>query len=99
MDENKLSNILQEPNEFQVPQQTEEEHKIVFGEAAKHSDENISEDSDKQYDTEDEEEISLEEDDKDGKKGDNQGRRRTGRVRVLPQRWQHLQARFEQTEE
>ena len=35
MDENKLANILQEPNKFQVSHRTEEEHEIVFEEAEK----------------------------------------------------------------
>jgi hypothetical protein len=41
----------------------------------------------------------LEADDKDGEEEDNQGKRQTGRVRLPPQSWQHLQARAEQTEE
>jgi hypothetical protein len=41
----------------------------------------------------------LEADDDDGKEEDDQGKRQTGRVRVPPQSWQHLQARDEDTKE
>jgi hypothetical protein len=117
MDENELADILQEPNEFQVPHETEEqeqepeeqeeEHEIVF-EEANNADDDIEEDNlfddqeeeeDGEYELEDEEDIPLEADDEDGEEEDNQGIRRTGRVRVPPQSWQHLQAKSEHTEE
>ena len=105
MDENELADILQERNEFQIPHKTEErvnipeeqqedEHEIVFEEAA-NSDEDIQQDAlfedyeDEEYEPDDEEDISLEADDEDGEEEDNQGKRRTGRVRVPPESWQH----------
>ena len=47
----------------------------------------------------DQDDISLEADDEDGEEEDNQGLRRTTRVRVPPQSFQHLQERKDQTEE
>jgi hypothetical protein len=43
--------------------------------------------------------MSLEADDEDGEQEDNQGMRRSDRVRFQPQRYQHLQARAGQTKE
>ncbi len=51
---------------------------------------------DEEYEPYDEEDISLEADDEDGEEEDNQGKCRTGRVRIPPQSWQHLQAKEEQ---
>ena len=116
MDENELADILQQPHGPGIPQETqatqanasedpqEQEHEIVFAEAA-HADENVQEEElfedyeDEEYEPDDEEDISLDADDDDGENEDNKGVRRTGRVRVPPQSWQHLHARKEQTEE
>jgi hypothetical protein len=106
MDENDLAKILQQPNDFQVPHETENEHEheIVFEEAnnaGEHQEEEglSKDDDDEEYEPGNDEEISLEADDDDGEEDDDQGKRRTGRVRVPPQSWQHLQARAEDTEE
>jgi hypothetical protein len=55
--------------------------------------------SGEEYEPGNDEDISLEADGDDGEEEDDQGKRRTGRVRVPPQSWQHLQARAEDTEE
>jgi hypothetical protein len=107
MDENELANILQQPNEHQEPHEPEdpeapknEEHEIVFEEAEEDENEELFEDHDDEaYAHEDEQVISLEVDDADGEEEANQGNRRTGRVRVPPQRYQHLQAQEVNTEE
>ena len=114
MDENELAHILQQPNTHQIPHETDaqanefEDHQedgeeIVFVEAATveediQVEESFEDDEDGEYEPDDEEDIPLEADD-DGENEDNHGVRRTGRVRVPPQSWQHLQARKEQTEE
>jgi hypothetical protein len=74
MDENNLAEILQEPNEFQVPHETEEpenEHEIVFEEASnagelQEEEEFFEDDEDETYEPANEEDISLEADDEDG---------------------------------
>jgi hypothetical protein len=108
MDENDLANILKQPNEFQVPHKTEDpenEHEIVFKEASnaeelqEEEEELFEDDEDEAYEPGNEEDIWLEADDDDGEEEDDQGKHRTGRVRVPPQSWQHLQARDEHTEE
>ena len=38
MDKNELANILQAPNKFQVPHETEEEQEIVFEEEENNDD-------------------------------------------------------------
>jgi hypothetical protein len=100
MDENDMANILQQPND--VPQETENEHKIVFespNDAEELQEEEISsEDEDDDYEPGNDEDISLEADDDDGEEKEDQGECRTGRVRVLPTSWQHLQAREDETE-
>ena len=93
MDKNELANILQEPNKFQVPHETEEEQEIVFKLPEDNAEEDLLKYSEGEYDPEYEEDISLEADDKYGKEEDNQGRSQTKRVRVLLKMWQHLQAR------
>jgi hypothetical protein len=106
MDENDLADIIQQPNEFQVPHETENEHNFVFEEASnaeelqeEEEEEELSkDDDDEEYEPGNEEDISLEADDDDGEEEDDQGNRRTRRVRVPPQSWQHLQARDEHTE-
>jgi hypothetical protein len=57
------------------------------------------EEDDEDYEFQDEEDIPLEADDEDGEVEDDQGDRRTGRVRVLPQRFQHLHAKEDQVDE
>jgi hypothetical protein len=108
MDEKQLGrHPTTQPNEFQVPHETEEpenEHEIVFKEGSNaeelQEEEGLFEDDeDEEYEPGNEEDISLEADDDDGEEEDDQGKRRTGRVRVPPQSWQHLQARDEHTEE
>jgi hypothetical protein len=115
MDANELADILQEPNGFQIPHEPgaqanvpeddqEDEQEIIFEEANNTAEaiqeEEIFEDyNDEEYEPDNEEDILLEADDKDGKNEDDNGSRRTGRVRVPPQSWQHLHARKEQTEE
>jgi hypothetical protein len=106
MDVNELADILQEPNESnkseapQEPENPEIEHEIIFEEDNTEEEQELFEDyGDEAYEPESEEDISLEADDEDGEEEDNQGMRRTGRVRVPPQSWQHLQAREEQTKE
>jgi hypothetical protein len=109
MDTNELADILQEdpivqipnePEEEAEPEEPEAEHEIVFEAATNAENEELFEDyEDGEYVPDDEEDISLEADDEDGEEEDNQGKRRTGRVRVPPQSWQHLQAREELTEE
>jgi hypothetical protein len=101
MDENDMADILQQPND--VPQETGNEQEIVFEEA--NDDEELQEeegssdnDDDEEYKPGNDEDISLEADDDDGEEEDDQGKRRTGRVGVLPTSWQHLQAREEHTE-
>ena len=75
MDKNELANILQEPNKFQVPHETEEEQEIVFKLPEDNAEEDLLKYSEGEYDPEYEEDISLEADDKYGKEEDNQGRR------------------------
>jgi hypothetical protein len=104
IDENDLADILQQPNEFQVPHETDNEHEIVFEEANNaeelQEEEGLSEDDDdEEYEPRNDEDISLEADDDNGEEEDDQGKRRTGRVRIPPQSWHHLQARDEHTEE
>jgi hypothetical protein len=90
MDENNLADILQQPNEFQVPHETEQpedEHEIIFEEACNaeelQEEEGLSEDDDdEEYKPGNEEDILLEADDDDGEEEDDRGKRRTGRVRV-----------------
>jgi hypothetical protein len=100
MDENDMANILQQPNH--VPQETENEHEIVFEEANEakelQEEEISSEDQDDDYELGNDEDIPLEADDDDGEEEDGQGKRQTGRVRVPPTSWQHLQAREGKTE-
>jgi hypothetical protein len=100
MDENDMANILQQPND--VPQETENEHEIVFEEAndaeEPQEEEVSSQDKDDDYKPGNDEDISLEVDDDDGEEEDDQGKRRTERVRVPPTSWQHLQARDDNTE-
>jgi hypothetical protein len=88
-------------NAFEDHQEDDEE--IVFAEAANAEEdiqveESFEDDEDGEYEPDDEEDILLEADDDAGENEDNHGVRRTGRVRVPPQSWQHLQARKEQTE-
>ena len=64
MDENEISDILQEPNHFQVPHGTEEEHEIVFQWAEDDYEETLFEDSEEDYEPECEKDISLEADEK-----------------------------------
>jgi hypothetical protein len=99
MDANELADILQEPNEFQVPHETENEE-AVFEESANEA-EDLNEDVDEDCDPDnnDEADTLLEADDEDGEQEDNQGMRRSDRVRFQPQRCQHLQARAGQTKE
>jgi hypothetical protein len=115
MDENELADILQETSGFQNPHENgaqanasedpqEQGHEIADEEAANEEEddqveETFDEEEDGEYEPDDEEDISLEADDDDGENEDHQGVRRTGRVRVPPQSWQHLHARKEQTEE
>jgi hypothetical protein len=100
MDENDMADILQQPND--VPQETEHEHEIVFEDKSEdeelQEEEISSEDEDDDYEPGSDEDIPLEADDDDGEEEDNQGKSRTGRVRVPPTSWQHLQAREEETE-
>ena len=74
MDENELDYILQEPNQFHVQHETEEEQEIVFEEEEEYSEEDLFEYSEKDYEPEDEEDISLEANDKYVEEKDNQGR-------------------------
>jgi hypothetical protein len=91
MDENDMADILQQPSD--VPQETENEHKIVFEEANEAEDlqeeeeEEIlsSEAEDDDYEPGNDEDISLEADDDDGEEEDDQGKLKTGRVRVYRQ--------------
>ena len=53
MDENEVSNILQDPNHFQVPHETEEEQEIVFEEAEENSEEDVFGDSEGDHEPED----------------------------------------------
>ena len=66
MDENKLDNILQEPNHFQVPQETEEKQEYFFKEAEENPKQDLFKYLEGNYELEDEEDISLESDDKYG---------------------------------
>jgi hypothetical protein len=95
-----MADILQQPND--VPHKTKNEHEIVFEEANNaeelQEEEGLSDNDDEEYEPGNDEDISLEADDEDGEEEDDQGKRRTGRVRVPPQSWQHLQARDEHTE-
>jgi hypothetical protein len=96
----------EETNEI-APEEQEEEHEIMFEQAPPHEVEEVQQDEplfedyeDEDYEFQEEEDISLEADDIDGEEEEaNQGNRRTGRVRVPPRRFQHLQARKNQTEE
>jgi hypothetical protein len=106
MDENELADILQqpiehqEPNEPDDPEAPEEGQEIVFEAADEVEEEELFEDyDDEAYEHEDEQDVSLEADDDDGEEEEVQGNRRTGRVRVPPQRWQHLQTNKVKTEE
>jgi hypothetical protein len=107
MDENELANILQQPNEHQEAHEPEDpeapenkEHDIVFEAAEEGYNEELFKDhDDEEYEHEDEQDVSLEADDADGEEEDNQDNRRTGRVRVPPQRYQHLQVQGVNTEE
>jgi hypothetical protein len=109
MDPNELADILQETNEFHTPHESEEEHEIVFQdvppeEAEELRQETLFEDYEDRYedgedDNEFQEEIPIEVDDIDGEEEANQGDRRSGRVRVRPARYQHLNARADQTKE
>ena len=99
MDENELADILQNTNHFQVSHEIEEEHEIVFEGSEEDAEEDLFKDSEGDYEPEDKEDISLEENDQYGEEEDNQGRRRTVRVRVPPQSWKHLQEIAYQTEE
>ncbi len=103
MDENELADILQQPNEHQEAHEPEdfeapenEEHEIVFEVAeeieGEYNKDLFEDHDDDEYEHEDEQDVSLEADDADGEEGDNLGNRRTGRVRVPPQQYQHLQA-------
>jgi hypothetical protein len=81
-----------------------EEHEIVFEVAEEAAEEGYNKElfedhDDEEYEHEDEQDVSLEADDADGEEEDNLGSRRTGRVRVPPQRYQHLQAQGVNTEE
>jgi hypothetical protein len=97
MDENDMADILQQPND--VPQETENEHEIVFEEANDaeelQEEEGSWDNDDEEYEPGNDEDISLEADDEDGEEENDQGKCRTGRVRVPPTSWQHLQAREE----
>jgi hypothetical protein len=75
MDANELADILQEPNEFQVPHKTENKE-VVFEEPANEA-EDLNEDVDEDYDPDDnnEADMLLEADDEDGEQEDNQGMR------------------------
>ena len=53
MDEKELANILQEPNQFQVLHETEEEQEIVFEEAEENSEEDVFGDSEGDHEPED----------------------------------------------
>jgi hypothetical protein len=91
-----------EEQEAEQPEEQEAEHEIVFeatNDAESENEELFEDYDDGEYVPDDEEDISLEADDDDGEEEDNQGKRRTGRVRVPPQSWQHLQARDDLTEE
>jgi hypothetical protein len=100
MDENDMADILQQPND--VSQETENEHKIVFEDESEdeefQEEEISSEDEDDDYELGSDEDTPLEADDGDGEEEDDQGKRRSGRVRVPPTSWQKLQARKEETE-
>jgi hypothetical protein len=81
--------LLQQPHEFQVPNETENEHKIVFEEAnnaeeLQEKEELSEDDDDEEYEPGNDEDISLEADGDDVEEEDDQGKRRTGRVRVPP---------------
>ena len=60
IDENELADIIQEPNQFQVPHDTDEEEKIVFDESEDNYEEDLFEDSEGDYDPEYGKDISLE---------------------------------------
>jgi hypothetical protein len=105
MDKNELADILQQPNEHQEAHERKDpeapenkEHKIVFKVAEEAEEEEgynkelFKDLDDDEYEHEDEQDVSLEADDADGEEEDNLGNRQTGRVRVPPQRYQHLQA-------
>jgi hypothetical protein len=100
MDENE-PNEHQEAHEPKDPEAPEnEEHEIVFEVVEEGYNEELFEDhDDEEYEHEDEQDVSLEADDADGEEEDNLGNRRTGRVRVPPQRYQRLQAQGVNTEE
>jgi hypothetical protein len=103
MDENELADILQEPNNFQVPHETvepeQEQHEIVQDEANAEEAQDEADYEDPEYEHENEEDIPLEADDEDGEEEDNDGKRRSARVRLPPESWQHLHAKEESTEE
>jgi hypothetical protein len=111
MDENELADILQQPNRHQEAHEPEdpeapdnEEHAIVFKVAEEAAEEGYNKElfedhDDEEYEDEDEHDVSLEAYDADGEEEDNLGNRRTGRVRVPPQRYQHLQAQGVNTKE
>ena len=93
MDENDLADILQAPNKFQVPHETEGKQDCFFEEAENNYDEGLFKELDEDHEPEDEEEISLESYDKDCEEEYNQVKRQSKRVRVPPQRWKILQVR------
>jgi hypothetical protein len=112
MDPNELADILQETNEFQTPHESEEEHEIVFQDVPPEEVEELQQETlfedyedrnedgdDDDYEFQEEEDIPLEADDIDGEEEANQGDRRSERVRVQPARYQHLNARADQTKE
>jgi hypothetical protein len=114
MDENELADIIHEPIAHRIPHETQEteepeqepepEHEIVFEEAAEDAEEVQEEElfedyDDAEYEPEDEEDVSLEADDLDGENEAHPGVRRTPRVLVPNQRYQHLQASESNTEE
>jgi hypothetical protein len=100
MDENNMADILRQPSD--VPQETENEHEVVCEDEIEidepQEEEILSEDEDDDYEPGSDEDIPLEADDDDGEEEDNQGKRQTGRVRLRPTSWQHLQVRGEETE-
>ena len=68
MYEKELSDILQKTINLQFPHETEEEQEIFFKEAEENDETYLFKDSEGYYEIEDEEDISIEADDKDVKK-------------------------------
>jgi hypothetical protein len=107
IDENELADILQGPNNFQVPHETvepeqEQGHEIVFDKANAEEtpyEELFTDYEDPEYEPEDEEDMPLEADDEDGEGEDNNGKRRSARKSIPTESWQHLQAKEESTKE